>query len=140
MVYLAVQTRYLAVQADQNTAALLASNRQVFLTTELDWLYRSREWPSETLEIYGLPRPENPEGRYDSEAWQAFLVSALALFRARETQWLNYIDGAADEEQWIHYREVLLGQLRNSENVRAAWDSYSDRFVPTFREEIESRL
>lgn len=138
--YLAVQTRYLAVQTDQNTAALLANNRQVFLATELDWLYRSREWPAETAEIYGVPLLEDPTRKYDSDAWQAFLVSSLALFRARETQWLNYMNGAADQEQWTRYRDVLLRQIRVSENVRAAWDVYSENFVPSFREEIESRL
>ena len=87
-----------------------------------------------------MERLENPDGRYDADAFLRFQTFTVAFFRMRETLWLNYVDGVVDTEQWETYRAVLVNMLQTSENVRASWDLYSPRLAPGFTREIDALL
>ena len=79
LAYLAVQTRYLAVQTEQNTAAIQAGVRQEMLATELDIPGREIEYPSLAL----VGRDGQPEADEERVQLNAYLLS---LLRVRESQ------------------------------------------------------
>jgi len=112
LAYLAIQTRYLAVQTEQNTAALQASVRQEMLATELEILGREIEYPS----LASIGRDGQAPTREDQTQLNAYLLS---LLRVRESQWIQYRNGAIDERTWQNYKAAI--PLMFNQDIRRAW-------------------
>jgi hypothetical protein len=139
LVYLAVQTRFAALQIDQNTATLLAANRQAALDAELEWLYLGLDHP-EIGSAIDYPSLTGSSSDYDRETFDKARIAGVAFLRMRENTWLNYRSGSLDRETWEGHRGVLLSYLQRSEFFRAVWDRYSGGLAPGFQDEINSRL
>ena len=88
LVYLSVQTRMLAVQTEQNTAALQANARQAALDTELGLIYQVLERPCLLIG----PRLEKSESGLSEDQLAERVLINVANFRIRETFWLQYVD------------------------------------------------
>ena len=112
LAYLGIQTRYLAVQTTQNTAAIQATVRQEMLTTELEILGREIEYPV----LASLGRDGESPTRDELTQLNAYLLS---LLRVRENQWLQYQSGAIDERTWQDYRAAI--PLMFSQEIRRQW-------------------
>lgn len=137
LIYLVIQTQQLQIQTQQNTDALLASIRQASLDTELEFLYEVVDRPF----LAGASQGYN-ENEFSEEQVRQYRLISVALFRMRESQWLQHKGGALDSNIWQSYRSVLLSGLKDPDRplFRATWDEYSSAFDPGFREDIESRL
>ena len=129
LAYLALQTRYLAVQTEQNTAAIQASVRQAMVSEDRESLYKIIEYPF-------LNRPCNltPE---QTEQTRAYL---MAFLRIRENHWVQYQQGVLDEGTWQVYRKPLSGVVLRWELGRKLWqDSRADIDVG-FAENVDELL
>ena len=139
LAYLAVQTRYSALQVEQNTAALLAANRQASMDAEIQWLYLGLDHP-EIASAFNFSSPIYSNGEYDRETFDKARIAGVAFLRMRENTWFDYRSGSLDREIWEGHRSVLIGYLNGSDFFRAVWDTYSSGLPPEFQDEINSRL
>ena len=119
---------YLAIQTQQNAAAIQSSSRQTMLMADLEVLQMA---PDELLFAKeGLTIPE-------MEKLQRYLI---ALVRSREFQWFQYRDGQLDREIWESYLGALRGNL-SWPRTREWWDALSaDGFDAGFVNEVNSYL
>ena len=100
LLYLSLQTRYLATQTEQNTAAIAASVRQEMFANDLAYLTKGMEFRSCQLE--GLNTWSAPE---------CSSTFSLIFLRSRENNWLQYRDGVIDEVTYETYNKVLSDML-----------------------------
>lgn len=121
LLYLSLQTRYLATQTEQNTAAIAASVRQEMFANDQVLLTKGMEFRSCQVE--------------GSNMWSApecFSASSLIFLRSRENNWLQYRDGVIDEVTYETYNKVLSDMLSNPA-VADLWPllsrNLSDAFV-----------
>jgi len=121
LLYLSLQTRYLATQTEQNTAAIGASVRQEVFANDQVLLTKGMEFRSCLVE--------------GSNTWsppECFNTSALIFLRSRENNWLQYRDGVIDEVTYETYNKVLSDMLSDPA-VADVWPllsiSLSDAFV-----------
>jgi hypothetical protein len=124
---------YLAIQTQQNTAALQASSRDSILEADLQHLYRIVDDP----DVWFSYRKGNLT---DEERVRLFhFLGAFA--RIRERDWLQYQSGALDEETWKAYQEALLRTLSGI-NTRKWWAAVSGAglFDSGFVENVNSGL
>ena len=128
---------YLAVQTQQNTAALNASSRQQMLDTELMIIDASRTDPlvsvTRTIDDFlALSRAERTqlENFYNM------------LWRARESLWLQKESGALDEESWATYSGMLIFLISTREFVGELWSQAVAMGLPHpgFAAEINQQL
>jgi hypothetical protein len=121
---------YLAVQTQQNTAALVASSRQQSLDSELAYIRMNLEYPEFSVGIATDP----DEVRQES-------ISA-ALFRIREHQWFQLQDGQLDEDSFRSYLQVLVDNLQDNQDLRERWDEWATRgiFDPEFAAAVDNEL
>ena len=119
---------YLAIQTQQNAAAIQSSSRQTMLMADLEVLQMA---PDELLfakEALTVP---------EMEKLQKYLI---ALVRSREFQWFQYRDGQLDREVWESYLGALPGNL-SWPRSRVWWDAVSaDAFDAGFVNEVNSYL
>lgn len=126
---------YLAVQTQQNTAAIISNSRQQSLDADLELLRMMADYP--------LTAPDQPAvAGEDGIRQRAFDFS---LFRIREHQWLQYRDGQLDGETWESYLKVLSQNLRTRDRLKLRWDELTateggldSGFVAAINEELES--
>lgn len=121
LLYLSLQTRYLATQTEQNTAAIAASVRQEMFANDLEYLSKSMEFRSCQL-----------DGQNEWSSPECLNTSALIFLRSRENNWLQYRDGVIDEVTYETYNKVLVGMLSDP-LVAPLWPrlsvNLSDAFV-----------
>lgn len=104
---------YLAIQVQQNTAALNAQSRQSVLTSAQTEILAVLDHPEMALAIT-RPGPMTPE---ENVKLDAFLGASL---RAREFSWLQFRSGLIDNEQWQTERTVL-GVILSAPRTRLWW-------------------
>jgi hypothetical protein len=132
LVYLAAQTQQVAIQTQQNSAAINASSRQAVLASDLELLSELIAYPSineamvkDELSYDEMTRLEN---------W------LVAMSRSREHQWFQYRDGLLDEQVWEAYLTGLTVNLRDR-RTRAWWERFSYQyFDDDFVDEINVHL
>jgi len=121
---------YLAIQTQQNTAAVQASVRQSMLEADRDSLYMAVEHPF-------LYRRSNL-----TEEEQLQLIGYLTAFmRTRENYWFQFQNGVLDESTWESYRGALVIVIFSSDFGRRAWAQQTAGglvFDPGFVADIES--
>lgn len=124
---------YLAIQTQQNTAALQANSRDAVLEADLQHLYRIVDDPAIWLSY-------SKEDLTDEEKVRLFHFLG-AFIRIRERDWLQYRSGALDEETWSAFQVALIGTL-SSMNTRKWWDAVSESggFDAAFVEHLNSAL
>jgi len=127
---------YLAIQTQQNTAALLSNSRQETLNAELTFISQSLEYPYLELTEAGAIEDLTAEQRT-----QRFLLS-VSLFRTRENYWNQYRNGVLDRETWLTYRSTLLEFIKFNPYVRQRWEANVEiqGFDPSFLNEINDAL
>jgi hypothetical protein len=118
---LVVTLVYLAVQTDQNTAAIQATVRQAMLSEDRESLYKLIEHPF-LNDRCGLTDEQRIQMR-------AYL---LAFLRMRENHWLQFQRGVLDEATWRSYQAALPGVVLSSEVGRAVWEQSESVFDQTF--------
>jgi len=123
---------YLAIQTQQNTAAVQAATRQAMLEQDRESLYKLIDYPF-------------LDKRTDLTPEEATRVTAYitAFLRMRENHWLQYQSGVLDEETWASYRGALIGVVFSSEFGRALWHEQTDvrgGFAPGFVDNINRWL
>lgn len=129
LAYLAQQTRYLAEQTEQNTAAVQASVRQAMVSEDRESLYKIIEYPF-------LTRPCNltPEQTAQTRAY------LLAFLRIRENHWVQFQKGVLDEATWETYRRALAGVVLNSETGRSLWQANRYGFDEGFGKSVDELM
>lgn len=127
---------YLAVQTHQNTRALQANARQASLDAELGLILKVIDNPI----LYEGPPLELPDTKYTEQEWIQIVAYNVALFRTRESYWIQYKNGALDSEIWDSYRSVLARDIREEEQIRWVWDLFSNQFNPEFVKEVNTYL
>ena len=103
---------YLAIQTQQNTAALVSASRQQSLNSELE-LLRMR-----------LDYPETANGYADDALFHRRGITTAALFRIREHQWFQLQDGQLDKASFRSYLQLLVNSLRNDQDAKILWDQF----------------
>ena len=102
---------YLAIQTQQNTAAVQASVRQGMLEADRESLYTAVEYPF-LFRRSGL-----------DEDQQLQLIGFLTAFmRTRENYWIQYQNGVLDRDTWESYRGALVIVIFSSEFGRRVWE------------------
>lgn len=123
---------YLAIQTEQNTAAVQAATRQAMLEQDRESLYKIIEYPF-------------LDKRTDLTPEEATRISAYitAFLRMRENHWLQYQSGVLDEETWASYRRALIPVVFSSEFGRELWRVQTEvrrGFSPGFVDSINRWL
>jgi hypothetical protein len=108
---------YLAIQTQQNTAAVQASVRQGMLESDRALLTLQVEHPEIVI---------TRDTRVDLTEEDAVRLGAylIAVVRVRENQWLQYQNGVIDERTWLTYR-AAIPPVFSSERPRAWWRNRS---------------
>jgi hypothetical protein len=129
-----VTLAYLAIQTQQNTAAIVSSSRQQTLDAELGLIYELMHNPP--INIGGPVPPE----QLSPEQAQQQVMMLNALFRIREHMWLQNQSGLLDDDTWQSYL-ALISELFRSEVVRSYWRGLpSGSFASGFTSEVNSLL
>lgn len=105
---------YLALQTQQNSAALLASTRHQMLSSDLQINSDAINHPSISEAMW----KENLTTR-DKVQLQYWLID---LVRSREHQWFQFRDGLLDEKLWHSYLAGLSATL-STPRTRAWWEN-----------------
>jgi hypothetical protein len=105
---------YLAIQTQQNTAAIQGSVRQAMLSEDRESLYKVIEYPF-LDDVSG----ESLTG-VQKVQFSAYLT---AFVRMRENHWLQYQSGVIDEATWKSYRGALVPVIFSSEYGRTFWQT-----------------
>jgi hypothetical protein len=130
LVYLAIQTKQLATQTEQNTAAIVSSSRQESLSAELQVLRMIYDDP-----ITSFDQPLEP-GLIGLKQ----RAVDFSMFRVREHQWLQYQDGLLDKETLLSYLTVLVFNIKDSDRVRQHWNNSSFSYSPAFVADVTRML
>ncbi len=133
-VAIVVTLGYLAVETQQNTAAIQATVRQEMLASDLEILLYQMEYPHVMPGAYG--------GRELTADEEGQLMSWLIAFiRIRENHWLQYQNGVIDEATWASYRAPIASVL-SQQFSRAFWEARTGagRFDPGFVNDVNSLL
>ena len=110
---------YLAVETQQNTAAVQASVRQAMLADDLELISRLLDYPLLFTERSG-------DAQLTDEDLVRLHAFVLGIIRSRESQWLQYQNGVIDERSWRTYQSAILGAL-SSEFMRSWWRNRAGR-------------
>ena len=125
---------FLSLQTRQQTQAIVANTRQGALEVEIDLIMQMQRDP----ELWHADYPK--VAGYSDELAKKIMINNLAMFRSRENLWLQYTDGALDADIWNSYRDVLVGNLRDLELVRANWEFLSPSLNAEFVADIDGRV
>ena len=110
---------YLALQTQQNSAALLASTRHQMLSSDLQINSDAINNPSISVSMWKADL--TIEEKVQLQYW------LIDLVRSREHQWFQFRDGLLDESLWQSYLAGLSATLSTPrtrvwwENVRYEW-------------------
>jgi len=100
---------YLAVQTNQNTAALQAGTRQAMLDADQSLLTVIGDNP--TLPSLFCKRDLTDEDAALLHSWLTSLV------RIRENNYLRFRSGSIDERTWVSYRGSLVQNLSGPKSM-----------------------
>ena len=115
LVYLAVQTRYVAVQTELNTAAVRASIRQDMYANDQELMLNQANVTRESC-FSGLAAIQEVVGLGPCGRW------LLALLRSRENNWFQYREGLIDGMTYSSYEQALRSLfVFNAYNGSAWW-------------------
>jgi len=103
---------YLAIQTQQNTAAVQASVRQAILESDLEIVRQLLDYPILVTGRLG-------DADLTDEELVRLGANLIAVARTRENQWLQYQNGVIDEESWRTYLTALPAIL--STNFMRSW-------------------
>ena len=117
---------YLAVQVQQNTAAIQSQSRQAMLATDLSTLALTTNDPGILLDR------SSPDEL--SPARKMRLHSNLtSVLRTREYQWFEYQNGLLDEAAWRAFRTPISLVFLGTKRTRGWWnDMGREGFDPQF--------
>ncbi len=121
---------YLAVQVHQGAQLLRSESRQAQVTNDQNGVYKFVEHP-DLGRIFSQTEPPGLEEKIRLQFW------IIGQMRAREHEWLQYKNGALDEETWMSYREVIFFLL-GTERSRALWELCTPYFNPGFVEMVKT--
>jgi len=110
---------YLAVETQQNTAAVQASVRQAMLEGDLELIRQLLDYPL-------LFTKRSGDAELTDEDLVRIHAFVLGIIRSRENQWLQYQNGVIDERSWRTYRSAILGAL-SSDFTRSWWRNRANR-------------
>ena len=129
-----ITVMYLAIQTRQNTLAVQASVRHGMLSEDCQLLYRQMDFPFVSVQALGR-RELSDDQLIQVASW------LLALFRMRESYWLQYRTGSIDAATWETYLVPLRGVLL-TEMGRSLWRNASAMGVITasFAEEMDQHV
>lgn len=102
---------YLAIQTQQNTAAVQASVRQSMLEADRESLCTQVQNPF-LFRRSGL----------DEEEQLQLIGFMTAFMRTRENFWIQYQKGVLDQDTWESYRGALVIVISSSEFGRRVWE------------------
>jgi hypothetical protein len=120
---------YLAIQTQQNTAAIQGTVRQSMLSEDREALYELIEHPSLELRC-------NLTSEQDTQL-RAYMI---AFLRMRESHWLQFRSGVVDEATWRVYRQPLAGLIFDSEFGRSLWRTIRAGFDEGFARSADELL
>ena len=110
---------YLAVQVQQNTAAVRAQTSQAMLGGDL----RSLELYADKPDIWLSQIPEQQLTNQDKVRLH---MSGVHFMRTREHHWLQYKNGTVSEAMWVSYRSAIPNVL-GTERMRNWWATLGRR-------------
>ena len=116
-VAIVVTLAYLAIETQQNTAAVQASVRQAMLANDLEFIRMALDYP---IVITG----RSGDADLSDEELVRLHGNILALVRTRENQWLQYQNGVLDERTWRTYQTAIPAVL-STEFMRSWWRNRS---------------
>jgi len=124
---------YLSIQTQQNTAAIQANTRQTMITTDVETLKASMDYPHAFVQM------RNTEALSEDEK-NRIISWLIMLVRTREYQWFQYKNGLLDKQAWEAYLTGLSGNL-SYPRTRGWWnqDAY-DLFDHEFVDEVNKYL
>jgi len=125
---------YLAVETQQNTAAIQATVRQSMLSDDVAILLKQMDYPHVMPGAYG--------GRDLTADEEVQLMSWLIAFiRTRENHWLQYQYGVIDEATWASYR-APLGSVLSQRFSRSFWEARiaTGAYAPGFVGDVNGLL
>jgi hypothetical protein len=99
-----VTLAYLAIETQQNTAAVQASVRQGMVDNDLEMIRMQLDFPV-------LFTGRSADADLSDEDLVRIHSSITALIRTRENQWLQYQNGVIDERTWRTYRTAITSIL-----------------------------
>ena len=124
---------YLALQVQQNTAAIQAQTRQAMLEIDMQNLASLKDHPDMWLDRYA-------EGELSPESKTRLNMDMISFFRSREYQWFQYKNGLLDEPAWRSYQKTVP-LILNAERTRNWWKQIGRFQVdPAFAELIDSLI
>ena len=110
---------YLAVQTQQNTAAMQASVRQAMLSDDMALIRQLIEHPMLFTERTG-------DAELTDEDLVRLHTNLLGFIRSRENQWPQFQNGVIDERSWRTYQSAVPGVL-SSDFMRSWWRNRTAR-------------
>ena len=124
---------YLALQVQQNTAAIYAQSRQAMIDGDLQILADVKNNPGIFLDYVA-------EGELSPRRKMRLHASLLATMRTRESHWFQYKNGVLDEVAWRSYQSAIPNIL-GTERTRAWWAIIGHRaFNAKFVDEVNKML
>ena len=122
---------YLAVQTQQNTAAIQAQTRQAVLDADLAVLHMWSTNPQIALGLSG-------RGELNEAEQMAVYFAFGAFMRTRENHWLQYQNGVLDEATWKSYRNAIPFVL-STKRGRDYW-AHAHGFDDGFMDEVNKLI
>jgi hypothetical protein len=110
---------YLAIQTQQNTAAVQAGVRQAILESEMVLIRQLVDYP---IVFTG----RSGDADLTDEELVRLHANLLVLARTRENQWLQYQNGVIDETSWSTYQTAIPAVL-STDFMRSWWRNRTAR-------------
>lgn len=105
---------YLSVQVRQGAELLRSESRQAQVTNDQDGVYKFVEHP----ELGRLFSQEETPSFAEKTKLNFWIIGQM---RAREHEWLQFRNGALDEETWLSYRDIIYFLL-GTKRARDLWE------------------
>lgn len=133
-VAIVVTLGYLAIQTQQNTAAIASASRQQLAEMELNAYYELAEHADVIVDFRSTC-----DGELFSSDGVGLLITLEAWFVAKNHAWREYQNGVLDEETW----SASMAGLRNVFGFAATpdiWRLAKDALSPGFVEYVEREI
>jgi len=131
LVYLAIQTQQLTIQAQQTSDALLTGSRQATMMADITLLSASISNPEVRLNIF---RPEITEVEF-----AALAAYIGGLIRVREFAWFQYRAGIMDEAAWRSYI-APIARILSSPQGEITWRQLAPDVDPEFASQVQQLI
>ena len=127
---------YLALQMQQNTAAIRAQTHQAMIEVDLQLIAKPEANPDTLLARFS-------EGELSPERKIRLNANLLSALRSREFMWFQYQNGVLEETSWRSYQKTIPVWL-GTKRTRAWWNkvgrgSYDPGFVEMVDKLIEGQ-